>query len=40
MLAWIESTRVDAGAEGIMGTKFLRKNKKQIANIVNSMPGH
>lgn len=38
MLAWIESTRLDAGADGIMGTKFLMKSKKQIANVVISSP--
>jgi hypothetical protein len=38
MLAWIESTRLDAGADGIMGTKFLMKSEKQISNVVISSP--
>jgi hypothetical protein len=38
MLAWIESTRLDAGADGIMGTRFLMKSEKQIANVVISSP--
>jgi hypothetical protein len=38
MLAWIESTRLDAGADGIMGTGFLMKSEKQIANVVISSP--
>jgi hypothetical protein len=38
MLAWIESTRLDAGADGVMGTRFLMKSEKQIANVVISSP--
>jgi hypothetical protein len=38
MLAWIESTRLDAGADGIMGTSFLMKSEKQITNVVVSSP--
>jgi hypothetical protein len=38
MLAWIESTRLDAGADGIMGTRFLMESEKQIANVVISSP--
>jgi hypothetical protein len=36
MLAWIESTRLEAGADGTMGTRFLMESEKQIANVVIS----